>query len=95
MSNFSISVKKARTPFYALVVIASAHDTGGNRKYMVDKVQEVSSSEIESIKTTLNVLSRISLGVDVAEMAPLVATWSDYVNGVRPSWIAISIQGHH
>ena len=63
----SMSEKKPKTPFYSLAAVVSGHDAGGHRTYMVDKVQEVSVSDIDRVKTLSNALSRLSLRSDIAE----------------------------
>ena len=72
---YSLSPRKGKEPVYAVVVLASAHDSGNGLTIIVDKVHCLDKDQVPAVRSVFQKLSLLSLRYRDDGQAASMASW--------------------
>jgi hypothetical protein len=72
---YTLSPRKGKEPVYAVVVLASAHDSGNGLTIMVDKVHCLDKDQVPAVRSVFQKLSLLSLRYCDDGQVASMASW--------------------
>ena len=72
---YALSPRKGKEPVYAVVVLASAHDSGNGMTIMANKVHCLDNDQVPAVRSVFQKLSLLSLRYRDDGQAASMASW--------------------